>query len=118
MNLQMEMTGLLKERSTMSAELDKMRDNVKSLRTRMAEDPQAAQIDRSLQETKAMLDSKSAECEAMRQDLQRRLGDSAQFRDLKSMMKKKSGELKELKRIMMQHGIQVPGLMDSGIEVS
>jgi len=118
LHLQMEMTGLLKERSTMSTELDKMRENIKSLVTRTSQDPQAVQIDRSLQDTKAMLDSKGAECEAMRQDLQRRLGDSAQFRDLKSMMKKKSDEVKELKQIMMQHGLQVPGAIEGGIELS
>lgn len=115
--LQMEMTGLLKERSTMSGELEKMRENIRGMRSRMQDDPQAAQLDRQMQETKAQLDSKDAECDRMRQDLQRRLGDSAQFRDLKSMMKKKSDEVKELKRMLIQHGIQPPGSMSGGVEL-
>jgi leucine zipper transcription factor-like protein 1 len=117
MQLQHEMTGLLKERTQMSAELEKMRVNIKQLRSRMTDDPHAAEVDRNVQEAQAMLEAKNAECEAMRQDLQRRLGDSSQFRDLKSIVKKKSDEVKTLRQIMMQHGIQPPGAADDGVDL-
>merc|ERR1719265_1219119 len=89
--MQSEVSELLKERSTLSAELEKVKTNFTHLRMRMAEtstdatsNAHVAEIERSLHDTQTSLQSKSAECEAMRQDLARRLGDSTQFRELKA----------------------------------
>lgn len=120
--MQTEVSSLLKERSTLSAELDKVKQNFKNLMQRMHEtDPgsasstSAAEINRALNDTKSLLDAKSAECEQMRKDLNNRLGDSTQFRDLKAIVQKKSAEIKQYKTMLMQHGLMP--MENEGVEL-
>merc|ERR1711862_157916 len=116
--MQTEMSGLLKERSSLAAELEKVKANFKELLTRSpdsAGSANAVEIERDLNETRLMLDSKNAECDMMKQDLTKRLGDTAQFRDLKALVKKKSDENKELKRLLIQHGLLAQS--NEGIEL-
>mmetsp|Transcript_142063 Transcript_142063/g.247534 ORF Transcript_142063/g.247534 Transcript_142063/m.247534 type:complete len:298 (-) Transcript_142063:57-950(-) len=114
--MQSEVSSLLQQRSNLSAELEKVKTNFTYLRMRMAEtstdatsNAHVAEIERSLHDTKSSLDSKSAECEAMRQDLTRRLADSSQFRELKAMVKQKSGQVKELRQQLMAAGLAPAG---------
>jgi len=110
--MQTEVSELLKERSTLSEELEKVKTNFKQMRSRMQETNteatsagNIAEIERSLDDTKVMLDSKQAECDRMRNDMDKRLGDSKQFTDLKALLKKKADENKALKRRMQEYGI-------------
>lgn len=107
-----ELAQLHKERTTLTAELDKVKASFKQLRTSVdAGAPEAtntvhmAEIERALNETRSSLDAKTAECEEMRKDLSGRLGDSSQFRELKAIVKKKSDEVKELRRQLMGAGV-------------
>jgi len=110
-NMQTELSSLLKERSGLSNELEKMRANFAGM---MASNPglaggaDVAELEHSLNGTKAALDVKAQECEALRQDMNSRLGESTQFRDLKGIVKKKTDEIKNLKAVMVQYGIQPP----------
>merc|ERR1711862_1039347 len=121
--MQTEMSGLLKERSSLAAELEKVKANFKEMLTRSPDNAgsaNAVEIERALNETRMMLDSKNSECDAMRQDLNKRLGDSSQFRDLKALVKKKSDENKQLKLLLAQHGLAVPAAAEptgGGIEL-
>eukprot|EP00448_Togula_jolla_P039204 CAMPEP_0170625412 /NCGR_PEP_ID=MMETSP0224-20130122/30742_1 /TAXON_ID=285029 /ORGANISM="Togula jolla, Strain CCCM 725" /LENGTH=293 /DNA_ID=CAMNT_0010951979 /DNA_START=3 /DNA_END=884 /DNA_ORIENTATION=- len=121
--MQTELSGLLKERSTLNGELEKVKSNFKQLLTKTHEsNPEgaasqnAAEIERVLLETQASLDQKNAECDSMRKDLSQRLGDSSQFRDLKAIVKRKSDEIKELKALLAAHGFALPA-SDEGVEL-
>lgn len=122
--MQAEVSGLLRERSTLSSELEKMKLNFGQLMAEMQANypanvgsASAVEVERLLNDTKGTLDMKSAECESMRQDLNARLGDSSQFRDLKGIVKKKSDEIKNLKAVLQQYGIAPPASADGGVEL-
>jgi hypothetical protein len=114
--MQADMTNLLQERSALAAEMEKMKANFNQMVIEMqAVSPDtvnnsasAHEMNRLLDETKGSLDMKNAECENMRKEMNARLGDSSQFRDLKSIVKKKSDEVKSLKALLTQYGISVP----------
>lgn len=117
-SLQTEMSTLLKERSTLTAELEKVKENFKQMRARSTGDNSvnAAAIERSLNETKAMLDSKASECDTMKKDLDKRLGESSQFKELKSILQKKTDEVKDLKKRLAKAGVDVPST-DGGVDL-
>eukprot|EP00448_Togula_jolla_P011732 CAMPEP_0170611090 /NCGR_PEP_ID=MMETSP0224-20130122/23006_1 /TAXON_ID=285029 /ORGANISM="Togula jolla, Strain CCCM 725" /LENGTH=295 /DNA_ID=CAMNT_0010936507 /DNA_START=25 /DNA_END=912 /DNA_ORIENTATION=+ len=121
--MQTELSGLLRERSTLNGELEKVKSNFKQLLTKMHEtnpdsaaSQNVAEIERALLETQATLSVKAAECDSMRKDLTQRLGDSSQFRDLKAIVKRKSDEIKELKALLTAHGFQLPA-SNEGVEL-
>lgn len=121
-SMQTQVSDLLRERSTLSEELEKVKSNFKQMRSRMQEtntetpmnSGNIAEIERSLNDTQVMLDSKQAECERMRGDMDKRLGDSKQFTDLKGLLKKKTDENKAMKRRMQEYGIPVDAA-DAGV---
>lgn len=118
--MQSEVSSLLKERSKLSEELDKVKQNFKQMMQRSAggdaaSNQNAAEIERLLNATKADLDARSQECEAMRKDLNQRLGDSTQFRDLKAIVKKKNEENRDLKSKLAALGHPVAS--EGGIEL-
>lgn len=121
--MQGETSSLLQERSTLSSELEKVKENFAMLRQQMhasgldsASSSHVQEIEASLGETRGMLDAKNAECARMTQELQGRLGDSSQFRELKAIVKKKSEEVKMLRRAMAASGLQPPA-MEGGIDL-
>merc|ERR1719443_354940 len=88
--------------------------NFKQLRTQLKEsggqqdassNANIAEIENCLNDTKKMLDDKRQECEEMRQDLHKRLGDSAQFRELKSIIAKKNSMIKELRTRLSRYEV-------------
>jgi hypothetical protein len=124
--MQGQVSSLLGERSSMSAELDQVKANFEAVMNRMHETGasqdagmQAAtqQLEQTLNQTQYNLDTKSAEAEALRRDLDTRLADSTQFRDLKGIVQKKSSEIRALKDMLRQYGIQPPETEEGGVEL-
>jgi len=118
--MQREVQQLLSERTQLSSELESVKIRLKSMIARNPESTgsqNAAEIEKELSMVQASLARSNAECEQMKRDLTQRLGDSTQFRDLKSLVKKKSDEVKYLKQIMLNHGLQPPS-SDGGIELA
>lgn len=113
--MQAEVTSLYQERSTWQAQLDQAKQLVDHLKL-SAPTADTTHIEQSLANTKAHLDGKSVELEQLRNEMNQRLGDSTQFRDLKAIVKKKTEEIKNLKSIMIQYGIQPPDA-EGGIDL-
>lgn len=109
--MQTQTTELLRERASLSSELEKVKENFKRVRAEMSAQGGTAsaqgiqEIETSVVETKKMLDDKKAECEEMRQDLKKRLGDSAQFRELKAIIAKKNQMIKDLRARLAQYEV-------------
>jgi hypothetical protein len=111
LTMQTEMSQLLKDRSQLSAELDAIKGQFAQLVEQIPETQHSAntaQIQALLNQTEGTLDQKSAECEAMRNELNSRLADSSQFTHLKAIVKKKGEKIKYLEAYLAQHGIALP----------
>jgi len=114
--MQSQVATLLKERSGLSVELENVKAGFTALRTNMANsgaDAQsqhdAAQMEANFYNTKNQLDNKTNELEAMRQQQDARIGDSTQFRQLKTIIKDKNQMIKDLRASLQQLGYQPPG---------
>jgi leucine zipper transcription factor-like protein 1 len=114
--MQKQVTSLLKERSDLSAQLDAMRQEFAGLRQSMqasnadaASQQRAAEMEQRLYQNQVVIQNKNAEVEAMRRDLEARLGDSSQFRQLKTIIKEKNSQLKTLRSQLQQLGYAVDG---------
>lgn len=128
--MQKETSALLQERSTLSAELDQVKANFQTLRAHMhALNPEcsnngtviganAEDIGRQLDNTKATLDLRTAERDQMTKELNKRLGDSSQFKELKAIVKKKSDEVKVLKRYLAENGLALPSTAAGGVDLA
>lgn len=113
--MQSEMASLLQERSTLTAELDKVKESFQHMVARMNQAPvdeetsaRVHEMDAALQHSQASLNEKSVEAERLRRDMTQRLGDSSQFQDLKGLLRRKTDEVKSLKAILEQHGLAPP----------
>lgn len=115
--MQMQVSELLKERSSLSGELEKVKANFQVLMQTSPESATSREIENSLTETQALLDAKKAENDQMRKELNQRLGDSWQFKELKAIVKKKSEEVKQLRATLASAGIPVPGA-GGGVELT
>jgi len=113
MSLQTQMTGIKEERSRIQGELEVVKANFKKLRTSGGGGGDSG-ANLALQ---SALEAKTKELEDVQKDMQKKLAESSQFKDLKSMMQKKSDEVKELRRAMQQAGLPLPGDKDEGIEL-
>lgn len=113
MSLQGQMTGIKEERNRIQGELEQVKENFKKMRTSGSVGGDGS-ANLALQ---SVLDAKTKELEEVQKDMQKKLGESSQFRDLKAMMKKKSDEVKELRRAMQQAGLALPGDKDEGVEL-
>lgn len=115
-----EVSELLRERSSLSSELEKVKSNFKQLRLKMPESSTNAnmvEIESALNETKGMLDAKKVELDQMKKDLNQRLGDSSQFKELKAIVRKKSDEVKKLRRALADAGVPPPST-NEGVELT
>mmetsp|Transcript_11790 Transcript_11790/g.35569 ORF Transcript_11790/g.35569 Transcript_11790/m.35569 type:complete len:278 (+) Transcript_11790:73-906(+) len=101
MHLQTEISGALRERSALAAELDQVKTSLTGAQQAGGGDANAAEYQRQLTE-------KHAELESLKRELNQRLGDSSQFRELKSIVQKKSAENKELKQRLAAAGLAAP----------
>mmetsp|Transcript_56681 Transcript_56681/g.181969 ORF Transcript_56681/g.181969 Transcript_56681/m.181969 type:complete len:290 (-) Transcript_56681:66-935(-) len=121
MQMQSEMSTVLRERSTLATELEQVKANFRQHITKAHEggaDAGLAEYERQLAQAKAQQDQKQAELDALRKDLNQRLGDSAQFRDLKNIVKKKTTENKDLKQRLAAAGLALPDDGGEGIELA
>jgi len=114
--MQNQVTSLLQERSTLSVELENVKGNFTELRTRMAQSgadagsqQAAAEMEMKFYQTKDALDRQTNQNEEMRRQQEGRLGDSTQFKQLKTIIKDKNGQIKELRAHLRQLGYQPPG---------
>jgi len=124
LKMQGETSGILKERSTLIAELEQVKGNFKQHLNRQAEAAplggagvNVQEYERQLIELREMHDQKYAECEAMRRDMNQRLGDSRQFRELQAIVQKKSEQVRAMQQQLMAHGIMVDQQDDGCIEL-
>ncbi|CEL99249.1 unnamed protein product [Vitrella brassicaformis CCMP3155] len=108
--MQQQLSELLKERSAMGEELDKVKGNFKILKKKFKEiegEPagraQMEEIEKSLNDTKALLSAKDAALADLQADQQRRLSESAPVKQLKSMLQKKNEEIKSLRQRLKKH---------------
>lgn len=115
--MQTEIASLLSERSTLTSELDKVKESFQHMVARMNETAGSAdaetaarlnEMSASLDVSQAALNEKSAEAEHLRREMTQRLGDSSQFQDLKGLLRKKTDENKALKALLAQHGLDAP----------
>merc|ERR1719313_2845451 len=113
MKLQTEVATTAKARDTIAKELETVKANLKQHiqgKRSSGGGGDTAGLEQELHETKEALETKNQEIDAMKKDLERRLGDSKQFRELKALLKKKTDEVKELKQQLSQAG----ALKDAG----
>jgi leucine zipper transcription factor-like protein 1 len=122
--MQSESATFLQERSTLAAELEKVKSNFDVFRQQVnasgldsSSSANVNAIEASLFETKTLLDAKQSEVARMNQEMQGRLGDSSQFKELKAIVKKKSDEVKMLRRAMQEAGMAIPAVQ-GGIELT
>lgn len=121
--MQAESSTLLQERSAMSLELEKVKANFEVFRQQVnaagldsSSSANVAAIEASLNDTKSMLDAKNSEVARMAAEMQGRLGDSSQFKELKAIVKKKSDEVKALRRAMQAAGLPIPAV-EGGVDL-
>mmetsp|Transcript_58954 Transcript_58954/g.132672 ORF Transcript_58954/g.132672 Transcript_58954/m.132672 type:complete len:284 (-) Transcript_58954:175-1026(-) len=105
MQLQTEMSTVLRERSMLSSELEQARASVQ---TGGGVDATVAEYARMLTETKAALDQKSYELETTTREFNQQLSQTPQFIELKSIVRKKNEENKTLKQRMLAAGLAPP----------
>jgi len=112
--MQGQVTSLLQERSTLSAELDTVRGNFTQLRTQMAatgadatSQQQAAEMEAKVYQSQTAMHAKSQELDAMRREMETRLADSSQFKQLKNIIKEKNGQIKTLRSQLQSLGYAV-----------
>eukprot|EP00928_Gymnodinium_smaydae_P052924 TRINITY_DN37045_c0_g1_i1.p2 TRINITY_DN37045_c0_g1~~TRINITY_DN37045_c0_g1_i1.p2 ORF type:complete len:316 (-),score=103.69 TRINITY_DN37045_c0_g1_i1:240-1124(-) len=121
--MQAEVATLLKERTALSAENEEVKVQLNALLQRMHQTNEnegaiASQIEHQLAETNARLQAQKQECDNMRYDLNQRLNESSQFRELKALLKKKSDQNKMLRQHMAAHGIPEPQVDEGHIELT
>jgi len=114
--MQDQVSQLLRERSSLSAELDNVKENFRELRSNMAatgadlaSQQHVAQMELRLHQSQATIESQNAQVEAMRRDYESRLGDSSQFKKLKTIIKEKNNQIKTLRAHLQAAGLMVEG---------
>jgi len=99
--MQMQCAELLKERSILSEELEGMRSQFGTMKSQLSGDMAAQgavrEMESQLANTKNLLESKQGEVERIKEDLNKRLIDSNQFKDLKAILSKKNQQIKVLR---------------------
>jgi len=112
MKLQAENTRILKERAALANELEQVKANFKQhLQSKHTAGGNSgsggnlAELERELAETKTALEQKNEEVEQIRKDMEKRVGDTKQFKDLMSLVKKKSDEIKQLREQVNAAGV-------------
>lgn len=101
--IEVELTNLTRERSSLSAEVTRLQEASVSGVDQTA--AHAAEYARQLAETRQAYESKFAECQQLSGQLTQRLGDSVQFKQLKDIVKQKSSEVRDLKQRLVAAGL-------------
>lgn len=108
-----ELTNISRERSALSAEVGRLQEaSVAGVDQTHAH---AQEYARQLQETRQAYEAKFAECQQLSQEMTTRLADSVQFQQLKSIVKQKTAEVKDLKGRLVAAGMapaEEPGCVE------
>jgi leucine zipper transcription factor-like protein 1 len=103
--MQKQVSDLLKERSMLSDELEGVKSTFKQLKDQMqaGQGFAAEDMENALSNARAQLDAKNREIENISSELNSHVGNSSQFRDMRSMMAKKNQQLKDLRARLAQY---------------
>ncbi|CAD7958166.1 unnamed protein product [Amoebophrya sp. A25] len=105
--IQKQLSELMRERTSLLEEMNTMKDSFANVKAQMGADMQnnasVRDMEGQLKSTKLLLESKSSEMEQVRQDLNKRLGDSSQFKDLKNIVAKKNQQIKQLRERLRKY---------------
>jgi leucine zipper transcription factor-like protein 1 len=112
--MQNEVTSLLQERSSLSSELETVKSSFTELRTYMAaagsdaaSQQRAGELEQRLVHTQQAATSRDAQLDQMRREMEGRLGDSSQFKQLKTIIKEKNNQIKILRGQLQAAGYQL-----------
>jgi leucine zipper transcription factor-like protein 1 len=100
--MQKQVSDLLKERSMLTDELEGVKATFLGLKEQMlmggAQGAAASDsMEMELMNARAQLDNKTAELEGMSNELNKRVGDSSQFKEMRSIISKKNQQIKEMR---------------------
>jgi len=113
--LQRQTAELLRERSSLASELADLKSQFNSVKAELSNEGKNSaavqEMEAQLTGTRQMLDSKNAEVERIKEDLNKRLIDSNQFRDMKAILAKKNQQIKELRDKIRQYEPDEDGLI-------
>jgi leucine zipper transcription factor-like protein 1 len=97
--MQKQVSDLLKERSMLTDELEGVKATFLGLKEQMQMgDANAANtMEIALVNARTQLDQRNAELEVLSNDLNKRVGDSSQFKEMRSIIAKKNQQIKEMR---------------------
>jgi len=99
--MQKQFHEMMKERTSLADELSELKMSFDTMKNRMGAEMQGAsavkEMEQQLANTRSLLDNKSSEVEKIREDMNKRLGDSNQFKELKGIVAKKNTQIKSLR---------------------
>lgn len=98
--MQKQVSDLLKERSLLSNELDNVKSTFKDLKHQLASGQAGAtdSMEAALSNAQSQLDMKSDELARLSGELNTRIGDSSQFRDMRGIIAKKNQQIKDMRQ--------------------
>merc|ERR1711985_170955 len=97
--MQKQVSDLLKERSMLTDELEGVKATFLGLKDQLQMGQQGAteSMEIALMNARAQLDQRTAEIEVLSNDLNKRVGDSSQFKEMRSIIAKKNQQIKEMR---------------------
>jgi leucine zipper transcription factor-like protein 1 len=101
--MQKQVSDLLKERSMLTDELEGVKSTFLNQLQGGHADAAAESMDYALMNMRAQLDQRTAEMEALSNDLNKRVGDSSQFKEMRSIIAKKNQQIKEMRMRLQQY---------------
>merc|ERR1712139_482790 len=94
-----------KERSMLTDELEGVKATFLGLKDQlqMGRADAAESMEIALMNARAQLDQRTAELEVLSSDLNKRVGDSSQFKEMRSIISKKNQQIKEMRARLQQY---------------
>lgn len=105
--MQGQVSELLKERSSLSEELELVKNTFKELKSQLGGQSAGATaaLEQALNSAKEESERKTYELEALSRDAQRTMNESVQFREMRSIIAKKNAQIKEMRTQLAQYGV-------------
>jgi len=106
--MQKQLSQLLAERQTLSEELEIVKTNYKNYKRQTEDqsedtDSKNNNVVYQLHDARGLLAQKKEECEMMKSDLNKKLNDTTQFKDLKNIVMKKNSMIKDLRNRLSRY---------------
>merc|ERR1712118_86262 len=97
--MQKQVSDLLKERSMLTDELEGVKATFLGLKEQlqMGRADAAESMEIALMNARTQLDQRTAELEVLSNDLNKRVGDSSQFKEMRSIIAKKNQQIKDMR---------------------